>query len=272
MTAPRSGPSFRVARVLAMVLRYLYLLRGSWPRALELFYWPILNMVMWGFTSQFMMTRSSLAAQAFGVFLGAVLLWDVFVRGQLGVSATFLEEIWSRNLGHLFASPLRPSEWVAAMLLMSFLRAAVSVLPAALLAIWFYHYSIFAMGPPLIGFLAALLIMGWALGLMISALILLNGLGAEGLAWFAAFALAPISAIYYPVSVLPAWLQPVARAFPAAHVFEGMRGLLFKGTVERREMLWAFGLDALYLALGIAVFLWAFDTGRRRGALLQTGE
>jgi ABC-2 type transport system permease protein len=257
---------------MAMVLRYLYLLRGSWPRALELFYWPILNMIVWGFTSQFMMMRSSLVAHAFGVFLGAVLLWDVFVRGQLGVSATFLEEIWSRNLGNLFASPLRPSEWVVSMLIMSVLRATVSVVPAALLAILFYHYSIFAMGLPLVGFLAALLIMGWALGLMIAALILLNGLGAEGMAWFAAFALAPISAIYYPVSVLPAWLRPLAWAFPAAHVFEGMRGLLFNGTVETGQMLWAFGLDAVYLALGIAVFLRAFDMGRRCGALLQTGE
>ena len=102
-----------VRRIAAMVLRYWYLLRGSWPRILELAYWPTVQMIMWGFISQFMATNSTWVAQAAGVLIAAVLLWDVLFRGQLGVSVSFLEEMWSRNLGHLFVSPLRPGEWVA---------------------------------------------------------------------------------------------------------------------------------------------------------------
>jgi ABC-2 type transport system permease protein len=269
-TVPHTG--FSPRRVGAMLLRYLYLLRSSWPRTLELIYWPAIQMILWGFTSQFLMTNSSYIARASGVLLGAVMLWDVMFRGQLGVSVSFLEELWSRNLGHLFVSPLRPYEWVIALLSMSVVRVAIGVVPAALLAIPLYHYSIFTLGPPLIAFFVLLLVMGWALGLMIGALLLRHGLGAESMAWLAVFVLAPASAVYYPVSVLPAWLQYLAWALPSAHVFEGMRAVMFQGIFRLDHFLAATVLDALYILFGTAVFLLAFRSARQRGALLQTGE
>src|SRR5580704_6097235 len=198
-----------------MLLRYLYLLRSSWPRTLELLYWPTLQMLIWGFMSQFLFSNSSYVFRAFGVLLAAVMLWDVLFRGQLGLSMSFLEEMWARNLGHLFVTPLRPYEWVASLLSMSMIRVLLGILPAALLAIPLYHYSIFAMGLPLVAFFIALLIMGWALGLAICGLILRQGMGAEGLAWTVVFTLSPISCVYYPVSTLPGWLQHAAWAPPS---------------------------------------------------------
>src|SRR5438874_2000610 len=131
-----------------MLLRYLYLLRSSWPRTLEMLYWPTLQMLIWGFMSQFLYSNSSYVFRAFGVLLAAVMLWDVLFRGQLGLSMSFLEEMWARNLGHLFVTPLRPYEWVLSLLSMSMIRVLLGMLPAALLAIPLYHYSIFAMGLP----------------------------------------------------------------------------------------------------------------------------
>src|SRR5579872_7355216 len=119
--------AFSPRRVGAMVLRHLYLFRGSWPRAFEIVYWPILTMVLWGFTSQFLVTNSSWVARAGGVLIYAVLLWEVMFRGQLGVAFSFLEEMWSRNLGHLFVSPLRPYEWVLSLLAMSFIRVTLGI-------------------------------------------------------------------------------------------------------------------------------------------------
>ena len=263
---------FSPGRVGAMLLRYLYLLRSSWPRTLELLYWPAIQMVLWGFTSQFLMTNSSYVARAGGVLLAAVMLWDVMFRGQLGVSVSFLEELWSRNLGHLFVSPLRPYEWVISLLAMSLVRVIIGVVPAALMAIPLYHYSIFTLGPPLIAFFALLLVMGWGLGLIIGALLLRHGLGAESLAWLAVFLLAPASAVYYPVSVLPAWLQYAAWALPSAHVFEGMREVMFHGVFRLDHFFAALALDIVYTAFGAVVFLYAFRQARERGALLQTGE
>lgn len=263
---------FSFRRIGAMVLRHLYILRGSWPRVLEMAYWPAINMVVWGFTSQFFSSHSSWVAQAGGVLIGAVILWDVMFRGNLGVSLSFLEEMWSRNLGHLSVSPLRPHELVAAMLTMSLIRTMIGVLPAALLAVPLYHYSLFDLGLPLIAFWTNLLITGWAIGLGVSALVLRFGLGAESLAWVLVFAVAPLAGIYYPIASLPEWLQPLAWALPPAYVFEGMRGVLFGHGLDVGLLISAFGLNVLYLAAAAGLFLHTHHVARERGLLLNVGE
>jgi ABC-2 type transport system permease protein len=263
---------FSPARVWAMLLRYLYILRSSWPRTVELLYWPTLQMMIWGFMSQFLRGNSSYIAHAFGVLLAAVMLWDLLFRSQLGLSMSFLEEMWSRNLGQLFVTPLRPYEWVLSLLAMSVVRVTIGIVPAMLLAIPLYHYSIFSMGWALVAFLAVLMAMGWALGLAICGGILRHGMGAEGLAWTVIFALAPLSCVYYPITILPAWLRPVAWALPSTHVFEGMRAVLFQHVFRMDYFLGAVALDLVYLAIGIGLFGLAFRDARRRGALLQMGE
>jgi ABC-2 type transport system permease protein len=264
--------TFSIRRVGAMVLRHLFVITGSWPRLIELIYWPTFQMLMWGFTTQFFLTHSSWLVQAAGALIAGVLLWDVMFRSQLGLSLSFFEEIWSRNLANIFVSPLRVHEFAAELMVMSMIRCMIGLLPAALLAIPLYHYSLFDMGLPLCAFFCALLAAGWAVGLMIAALIFRWGQGAEGLAWGAAFAVAPISGVYYPISTLPDWLQPLSWALPMAHVFEGMRAALVEGVFRVDLMAWALALDLVYLAIGFVAFFLAFEDARRRGKLLQQGE
>lgn len=269
---PAPGRGSTAGRVAAVVLRHVYLLRTSWPRIFELMYWPTMQMVLWGFISGFFADHSSYVAQAAGVLIGAVLLWDVLFRAHLGFSLSFVEEVWSRNLVNLAVSPLSAGEYLLALVVMSFLRTLISVLPAAGLAIVFYAYSIFSLGLPLIAFFTLLLVFGWAVGMVVSAIILRAGEGAIGVAWMVVFLLAPVSAIYYPVASLPAWLQPVAWMLPAAPVFEGMRAVVLEQTVRVDLLIHAAAADLVYLAIGAGVFLWSFHVARRRGLLLQVGE
>jgi ABC-2 type transport system permease protein len=255
-----------------MVLRYLYLLRGSWPRVVELAYWPTMQMVLWGFISEFLASSSSYILRAGGILIAGVLLWDVLFRGNVGVAVSFLEEMWSRNLGQLFASPLRPYEWGLSLLLNSLFRTLIGTVPAALLAIPLYHYSIFEMGLPLIAFFFNLLIFGGAVGLAVCSLVMRYGLGAENLAWIAIFLVAPICGIYYPVATLPEWLHPFSYALPATYVFEGMRSLVVEQVFRLDYMGYAVGLNAIFLLIGFAVFLYSFRLARRHGLLLQVGE
>ena len=268
----RANPVFSVRRIAAMARRYLYLLRGSWPRIAELAYWPTMQMILWGFITQFFAQNSSYVAQAFGVLLSGVLLWDVLFRGQIGVSICFLEEMWSRNLGHLFVSPLKPIEMACALSFMGLIRTVIGLFPATILAILFYGYSVYDIGLPLIAFFFHLIAFGWALGLALSGMVLRWGLGAESLAWIAVFAIAPISGVYYPIATLPGWLQPLAWAIPSSHVFEGMRSVLIDGVVRWDLMVTATLLDLFYLLVGVLVFLHCFREARRRGLLLQIGE
>ena len=120
--------------------------------------------------------------------------------------------------------------------------------------------------------LAGGLAFGWAIGLAVSGMILRWGLGAEELAWAAVFLVAPVSGVYYPIAVLPPWLQSVALALPSAHVFEGMRSVLLDGQFRWDHLLWAAGLNVVYIALGVLVFRAAIGYAREHGALMQMGE
>jgi ABC-2 type transport system permease protein len=263
---------FSWRRVGALLLRHLYVLRSSWPRLLELAYWPTVQMILWGFVTLFFMQHSSWVAQAAGVLISAVVLWDILFRSNLGVSVSFMEEMWARNLSSLFASPMRPHELVVSLAIMSLIRTVISVLPAMLLAPPLFGVSVFALGLPLAAFFANLLLFGWCIGLVVSALILRLGLGAESLAWVAVFALAPLSGVYYPIDVLPHWLQPVAWSLPSAYVFEGMRAVLFEDRFRLDLLAASAGLNAVYVALATGFFLYICHVARKRGLLVQQGE
>ncbi len=260
-------------RIWGLMFRHLALYRRSWPRVVELAYWPTLNMLILGFTARFFATRmGSPGLVAAGLLLGGVLLWEVALRSQMGVAISFLEEIWSRNLGHVFVSPLRPWELVAALIGMSALRMIAGVLPAVLLAWALYAFNLFAIGPVLALFVINLMVMGWWVSLGVVSLILRHGAGAEALAWSVLFGLTPLSAVFYPVAVLPVWLRPVALALPSAHVFEGMRAMLAGGAVPWGQLAWAGGLNLLWIGAAGLVFARQFRIARVRGALITIGE
>ncbi len=266
--------SASLRRIWGMMYRHIALYRRSWPRVIELAYWPILQLCVWGFTASFITARAggSALVAASSVLLGGVLLWEIALRSQTGVAISFLEEIWSRNLGHVFVSPLRPWELVAALLGMSLLRMLTGVLPAILVAWLLYAFNLFSIGPVIVLLFANLLVMGWWVALGVVSLILRHGAGAEALAWSLLFGLTPLSAVFYPVSVLPAAIQPIALALPSAHVFEGMRAAMLNGRIAWTHLAWAVGLNAAWTAASVLLFARQFRSARERGALLSIGE
>src|SRR5437763_2019695 len=259
-------------RVAAMVLRYSYLLRSSWPRLLELIYWPAVQMLMWGFLQLYIAGNAGFFARAGGTFIGAVLLWDILFRGQLGFSISFLEEMWARNLANLMISPLRPIEFVSALMIMSLIRLAIGMVPVSLLAMAFFGFNLYGLGLALAAFFINLILTSWAIGILVSGLVLRNGLGAESLAWTVMFILLPLTCVYYPVTTLPGWLQVIAWALPPTYVFEGMRAILIDQVFRHDLMIEALALNAVLFAISIAGFLALLDSSRRQGSLLQSGE
>ena len=256
-------------RIGAMIARYWYLLRSSWPRLLELVYWPAVQMMMWGFLQLYIGENSGFFARAGGTFIGAVLLWDILFRGQLGFSVSFLEEMWSRNLANIMMSPLKPIEFVFALMTMSIVRLAIGTVPVSLLAIGFFGFNLYAMGLALAAFFVNLILTSWAVGIFVSGLVLRHGLGAEAFAWSIMFLLLPLTCVYYPVSVMPGWLQAVALALPPTYVFEGMRALLIEH-IFRADLMWrALGLNVLWFGVGVFGFLQLLNAARRHGAKLD---
>ena len=260
-------------RIWGLMYRHLSLYRRSWPRMLELAYWPVLQMCIWGFTANFLRSRmGNPAVMAGATLLGGVLLWEVTLRSQMGVSISFLEEMWSRNLGHVFVSPVRPFEMVLALIGLSIVRMLIGVMPAILLAWAFYAFNLFSLGPVVILFFINLMIMGWAVALGVVSLVLRHGAGAEPLAWAFLFGLAPFSAVFYPVSVLPSFIRPFSYALPTTHVFEGMRAALLDGVIRWDHLGAAFLLNIVWLGAGALLFARQFLAARTSGALISIGE
>jgi ABC-2 type transport system permease protein len=259
-------------RIGAMVSRYVYLLRSSWPRLLELIYWPAVQMLMWGFLQLYLAQNAGYFARAGGTFIGAVLLWDILFRGQLGFSVSFLEEMWSRNLANLMMSPLKPIEFVLSMMTMSVIRLLIGMVPVSLLAIAFFGFNLYNLGIALAVFFLNLILTSWAVGIFVSGVIIRNGLGAENLAWTIMFLLMPLTCVYYPVAVLPHWLQLVAWSLPPTYVFEGMRALLIDHVFRGDLMIQAFLMNVVVFAAGVCGFMLLLRSARRHGSLIQTGE
>jgi ABC-2 type transport system permease protein len=259
-------------RIAAMVLRYWYLLMSSWPRLLELVYWPALQIITWGFLQNYISQTSGFFARASGSLIGAVILWDILFRGQLGFSISFLEEMWARNLGNLMMSPLKPIEFLIALMIMSLVRLAIGLIPMTLLAMIFFNFNFYSIGLPLIVFFCNLIFTSWSVGIFVSGLVLRHGLGAESIVWTLMFGLMPLACIYYPVSVLPHWLQYVAWALPPTYVFEGMRALLIDHVFRPDLMVSALAINVVLFVASFAAFLALLRSAKREGSLLGAGE
>src|SRR6202161_2586318 len=210
-----SAFDFFPRRVAAMILRYWYLLRSSWPRLLDLIYWTLVQMITWGFIQYYVMENAGFFARAGGTLIGALLLWDILFRGQLGFSIACLEEMWARNIGNLMMSPLRPLEFITALMVMSIVRLSIGAVPVTLLAIALFGFNLYGLGFALAAFFLNLILTSWAIGIFVSGLIVRNGMGAENLAWSIMFLFMPLTCVYYPVTTLPVWLQPVAWLLPS---------------------------------------------------------
>lgn len=269
---PQTGLGASLRRIHAIVLRHWYVISASWPRAAELIYWPLIQMLTWGFLQSHLAATSNIAVQAAGLLIGGVLLWDILVRCQLGFSVAFLEDIWSRNLGHLMMSPLRPGELIAALVIVSLLKLSVAMVPVAIMADLFFGFNVLSLGFAFAAFFANLVVMSWSMSLVSTGAVLRWGLGAESIAWLVAFMLLPISCVYYPVTTLPVWLQPVSWSLPPTYVFEGLRAIVLEHRFRADLMLYALALNAVYFLLGLAVFRYFLESARERGSLVQMGE
>jgi len=262
----------KIHRIYALFLRYLYLYKRSLPRLMEILYWPLLDLLVWGFVSLYLARSQKGIPNVVAFFLGALILWDILFRSQLGISVSFLEDVWARNFLNLFVSPLTVAEYLTTLMLASLVKIFLAAGVMALLAWVLYSFNLFIIGVSLVPFIINLVALGWAIGIFTTAVILRFGQQAEILAWGVALLFQPVSAVFYPVTVLPPFLQTAAKYVPASHVFEGMRAVVSGGAFPAAELIWASGLNVLYLALSVLFFAVLYKGVKKKGLLARVGE
>ena len=259
-------------KIFALSLRHVYLIKGSFPRILDLIYWPTIQIFLWGFISKFFTLNSSYFENTVGIILSAAILYDFLFRSSISYNMMFLEEIWSRNFTNLFIAPIKISEIIAALTFTAIFRTLIGLVPAALLAIPLFGVSIFKIGIPLIFLLITLYIFGVTLGLLVTAGLVRFGPSFENIAWASLFFLAPLGCIYYPIEILPDWLQIIAKLLPLVHIFEEMRNVLIHDIINYYQILKAIVISFIYFVFGIVVFYLSYEGAKNRGTLINMGE
>ena len=229
-------------KIYGLSLRHIYLIRNSFPRILDLIYWPSVQVFLWGFISEFFTVNSSYYNNTVGVILTAAILYDFLFRSSISYNMMFLEEIWSRNFSNLFIAPIKISEIIAALTMTAIFRTLIGLVPAVLVAIPLFGVSIFKLGTPLIFLLISLYIFGISLGLLVTA------------------------------GLLPNTLQIIAKALPLVHIFEEMRNILINNTVNSLEIFRSIAISFFYFVLGVVVFYIAYYGAKKRGTLINIGE
>ena len=259
-------------KIYGLSLRHIYLIRSSFPRILDLIYWPSIQVFLWGFISEFFTVSSSYYNNTLGVILTAAILYDFLFRSSISYNMMFLEEIWSRNFTNLFIAPIKISEIITALTMTAIFRTLIGLVPAVLVAIPLFGVSIFKLGIPLIFLLIALYIFGISLGLLVTAGLLRFGPSFENIAWASLFFLAPLGCIYYPIEILPNSLQIIAKGLPLVHIFEEMRNILINQTINVFEIINSIFISIIYFTIGVIIFYISYYGAKKKGTLINIGE
>ncbi len=254
-------------RVSGLILRHLYLYRRSLARAGEIFFWPVMDLLVWGFVTAYM-ERLNVTAL---FLLGSLIFWDILYRSQQAITFSITEEIWVKNILNIFIAPVSIYELMLSTCLLGVIKALITAVVLGGLAYLLYAFNLLAVGMAILPFMVSLLLFGWAVGMVTTALILRLGQAAEALVWGVPFLIQPFSAVFYPVDVLPKVLQVIAHGLPSTYIFEGMRTALRTGSVDVSMLMTAFALNVVYLAAGATFFGWMFQQVRKKGYLSRLG-
>ena len=259
-------------KMYGLFLRHFYLIKSSFPRILDLIYWPTIQIILWGFISKFFSIYSDYYNNTLGVILTCAILYDILFRSSISFNMLFLEEIWSRNFTNLFISPMRISEIITSLVGTALIRALIGLVPAIFLTSPLFGISILNLGISLFFLFLSLYIFGITLGILVSAGLLRYGPSFENIAWSTMFLIAPFGCVYYPIDILPNVFQKIAYCMPLVYVFEEARGILINQTVNIENIYKAFIINLIYLTIAISLFYYSFNQARKKGTLINIGE
>lgn len=243
-----------------MILRYFYYFKHSLDRMSDAFYWPTMDLLLWGLTSAFFRQTSSVgSSKIIMIVISGILFWIIVWRGQYEITVNTLEEIWNKNLINIFSSPIKLGEWVLSLLAIGVFKAALSLSFASLVAFILYRINFFQFGFYIIPFGLMLIITGWWVGFFLAGLVLRYGTKIQSFAWGGIMLISPFSAISYPLSILPDWAQKVAMFVPTSYIFEGIREVIDKGSLDWNKILASFILNIFYLVISVFWFKKSFE-------------
>lgn len=243
-----------ITRIKAVLWQELYITRNSLEIIIDLFFFSIMTVTVFGFVSLFL-SGSVNSTSAHYLLLG-ILLWEIIRISQYSMSVGALWNIWSRNLSNMFITPLSLKEFMFAYILSATTKALLTFVFISLIATAVFNFNISSIG--IINLLLAfvnLIIFSWTIGIVILGLIFRFGTRIQALAWGLIFLFQPLTAAFFPIKILPDFLKIVAYTLPPTYVFEAARNALADPSVN-----WYFaGIALLENIIYFLLSLWFFN-------------
>jgi len=261
-----------LTRIYAIFLRQMYLLRGSLTRIIPLFVWITVDMILWGFMTRYLNTVGESGMNFVPLLLGAVLMWDFFTRVMQGLATAFFEDCWSRNFLNFFATPLSTGEYISGLVLTSIATSMFGLLVMLFLSGVVFGLSFWAYGIALLPLLLTLFMFGIAIGILGVALVLRFGPSAEWLIWPLPALLSPFVGVFYPIAVLPEWMQAIAKILPPSYVFENIRAIVHGQAISQAGLWGSLALSAGYIVVSAWIFTRIYKFALNTGLIARYGS
>jgi ABC-2 type transport system permease protein len=257
------------SRVAAIMLRLFYLYRGSPQRVVPLFAWAAIDILLWGFITRYLNAVSHTGFNFVPALLGAVLLWDFLTRVMQGVTMAFFEDVWSRNFLNIFATPLRISEYLAGLVASGIVTSLLGLAAMLIMARAAFGLSFLTYGAALAPFMMVLFVTGIALGILGAGIVLRLGPASEWLIWPIPTLVSPFVGVFYPVTILPSWMQAVSAVLPPTYVFDGLRAVVAGKPTPWDRLAIGLALAVVFVVLACAVFAAVYRYAIRTGLIAR---
>lgn len=258
----------RWSSVSALLLQYFFITYKTLDRIADLFFWPFMSVLLWGFVTVFL--QSGYDVDIVGLILAGFVFYQFFQRAQTDIPLFLLEEFWHDNLQNVFSTPV--SEWdkLVSMVIYSVIKAIIPFFITVGLAFVFFKYNLFSLPPLyLASYFFSLSLFSIGLGIFVSGLIFRYGTNVQMIAWGIPFFLQPLMAVYYPVSILPSFLQSLARFIPASYVFEGLRNISQSGVFDWNNFLLSVFMSIVLIVFSCWFYSLCFKYNKKMGKLIH---
>lgn len=256
-------------RIKALVWHYLYTIKRNPSRLIDMFFWPVFDLVLWGFLTIYL-SKEKLGVSFFtSMVLGALIFWSIFYRTVNEIPFQVLDDIWSHNLKNLLITPLTLGEFLVALVLASFIKLFLTLIVLLPVAFLLYAFNILSFGLMALLLFADLLLFCYALGVLIVGAILRFGNQIAFLSWITATLIQPLACVFYPRSVLPPLLKNLSYLMPPSYVFESLRSLLKGEGFSLGDLMTSFLLNFFYFFFAFFLFKFLYNWARRKGTLVK---
>lgn len=254
-------------RIQAIFLQELFMMRRSLETIVDIFIYPIMNIIVFGFISKYFLGTTNQ-----GTFLSlivAMLFWQIFSITQYTVSIGTLWNMWAHNLTNLFASPVTFIEYFVAHAITALIKALLVFGIGALIAYFQFGYSVIQLP---VSFLLIMILnlyfTGFAIGLVLIGFIFKYGTRIQAITWSFISIIQPLASVFYPLSILPEPFQSIARVLPLTYMFEALRQTIADGLLSPNTQILLFTgsvITLLYFFLSLVIFKYLIDASRETG-------